>query len=70
MCNNCYHSRGRAKRAWNCSHSDKFHYAFGLCQNCYQIKYCKKRKTTEKIKNNVIDSCKISDLDPDNKNSS
>jgi hypothetical protein len=58
MCNNCYHSKGRAKRAWNCKHTDKFHYSFGLCQNCYQIKYCKKRRVSDKKKeklNEVID---------------
>jgi hypothetical protein len=41
MCNNCYHSRGRKKRAWKCQHKEKFHYAHGLCQNCYQYNYCK-----------------------------
>lgn len=47
MCSNCYHSKGRAKRAWKCNHSNKFHYAHGLCQNCYQLNYCQKRKENE-----------------------
>lgn len=51
MCSNCYHSKGRAKRAWKCRHRNKFHYAHGLCQNCYQINYCHKRKLNEE--NNI-----------------
>ena len=43
MCDNCYHCRGRKKRPWNCVHQDKFHYALGLCQNCYQKWYCKSK---------------------------
>jgi hypothetical protein len=54
MCNNCYHSRGRAKKAWNCKHTDKFHYSFGLCQNCYQVKYCKKRRISDKKKEKEV----------------
>jgi hypothetical protein len=35
MCFNCYHSKGRNKKAWKCEHSDKLHYALGLCRACY-----------------------------------
>ena len=41
MCNNCYHSKGRKKKAWICEHQDKSHYALGYCQNCYQTLYLK-----------------------------
>ena len=43
MCSNCYHSKGRIKKPWNCPHINKSHYALGLCQNCYQIAYIKKQ---------------------------
>ncbi len=45
MCNNCYHSKGRSKRAWKCSHKEKAHYAHGVCQSCYQIIYIKVRES-------------------------
>jgi hypothetical protein len=41
MCSNCYHIKGRGKRAWKCEHKEKQHYALGICQNCYQTKYTK-----------------------------
>ena len=41
MCNNCYHSKGRGKKAWKCPHKTKTHYALGICQNCYQADYTK-----------------------------
>jgi hypothetical protein len=44
MCNNCYHSTGRDKKAWKCAHTTKGHYALGLCQNCYQSRYMLKTK--------------------------
>lgn len=47
MCNNCYHSNGRNKKAWKCSHISKAHYALGVCQTCYQSKYSKNKKTPE-----------------------
>lgn len=47
MCNNCYHARGRDKKAWKCPHNDKAHYALGFCQNCYQNSYLKNRKIYE-----------------------
>jgi hypothetical protein len=31
MCINCYHRRGRTKKAWMCIHSEKLHYSKGLC---------------------------------------
>jgi len=47
MCNNCYHSKGRNKKAWKCSHTHKPHYALGVCQTCYQLKYANKTKKVE-----------------------
>jgi hypothetical protein len=44
MCINCYHRRGRTKKAWACSHDDRLHYSKGLCQNCYLAKYYRNRK--------------------------
>lgn len=44
MCNNCYHSNGRNKKAWKCTHYEKAHYALGVCQTCYQSKYTSKAK--------------------------
>jgi hypothetical protein len=56
MCNNCYHSKGRNKKAWKCSHINKTHYALGVCQNCYQLKYAKKVKKGEEENNNKTNS--------------
>lgn len=39
MCRNCYHSKGRLKKAWKCEHKDTRLYAKGLCQNCYYSSY-------------------------------
>jgi galactose-1-phosphate uridylyltransferase len=47
MCDNCYHTQGRKKKAWECEHTTKHHYAKGLCQACYQNEY-----STVKIKSN------------------
>jgi hypothetical protein len=44
MCINCYHRRGRTKKAWACIHSEKLHYSKGLCQNCYLSRYYRQRK--------------------------
>jgi len=44
MCINCYHRRGRTKKAWACPHSEKLHYSKGLCQNCYLSRYYRQRK--------------------------
>ena len=46
MCSNCYHSRGRNKKAWKCEHKQKAHYALGICQNCYQTLYSHSKKTS------------------------
>ena len=58
MCSNCYHSRGRSKKPWNCPHVNKTHYALGLCQNCYQMNYIKKQyfnlNEGNKDKNNSV----------------
>ena len=50
MCNNCYHSNGRNKKAWKCSHTDKAHYALGICQTSYQFKYVLKVKKAKDLK--------------------
>jgi hypothetical protein len=39
MCSNCYHSKGRDKKAWNCPHQEEVLYARGMCQKCYQTTY-------------------------------
>lgn len=44
MCINCYHRRGRTKKAWACIHREKLHYSKGLCQNCYLSRYYRQRK--------------------------
>ena len=50
MCNNCYHTAGRNKKAWKCGHIEKPHYALGICQTCYQYKYSKIRNRSTKSK--------------------
>lgn len=63
MCINCYHRRGRTKKAWACIHSEKLHYSKGLCQNCYLSRYYRKRKEQKRrrdlelarLRNNEID---------------
>lgn len=50
MCNKCYHTLGRDKKAWKCGHEDKPHYALGICQTCYQYKYSKIRNRSSKKK--------------------
>lgn len=52
MCYNCYHSKGRNKKAWKCEHRNKMHYAKGLCQNCYHTLY--KKAKPEVVKNATI----------------
>lgn len=47
MCINCYHRRGRTKKAWACPHNDRLHYSKGLCQNCYLAKYYRNRKAAK-----------------------
>lgn len=66
MCNNCYHSNGRNKKAWKCSHLEKTHYALGVCQNCYQSKYTTKVKNS--LKENIGDTYS-SDHSQEEKNS-
>ena len=48
MCKNCYHSKGRQKKATTCEHSDRTLYAKGLCKNCYLSIYHKKKRSTKK----------------------
>ena len=43
MCANCYHRRGRTKKAWACPHTRKTHYSKGLCKYCYLSGYYKSR---------------------------
>lgn len=50
MCKNCYHKSGRDKKATNCSHSERALYALGLCKQCYQASYSKKRPKKRKRK--------------------
>ena len=45
MCVNCYHRRGRTKKAWACPHTRKTHYSKGLCKYCYLNAYYKHRTT-------------------------
>lgn len=54
MCNNCYHSSGRNKKAWKCTHADRPHYALGLCQTCYQLKYTTKARNNLQENSNFI----------------
>ncbi len=54
MCSNCYHSKGRSKKPWNCVHVNKAHYALGLCQNCYQMAYIKKNLESKSFKGDNI----------------
>ena len=42
MCKNCYHKKGRVKRAECCP--DKMMYSRSLCQNCYMKQYGKERR--------------------------
>jgi hypothetical protein len=44
LCYNCYHRKGRDKKAWSCQHTDRTHYAHGLCHNCYQTLHIEKIK--------------------------
>lgn len=70
MCNNCYHSNGRNKKAWKCSHVQKSHYALGVCQTCYQSKYTTKvKKTMEENNNNNTHSSDHSQVETESKNS-
>jgi len=68
MCNNCYHSNGRNKKAWKCLHIEKAHYAQGVCQTCYHSKYTSKgKKVIEDLK--CLSSHNISNSEPEeNKN--
>ena len=50
MCHNCYHNKGKQKKATACSHTTKPHYSNGLCQNCYLAQYYLKRKKKNMLK--------------------
>jgi hypothetical protein len=43
MCRNCYHQKGRAKKATKCDHNNRPLYAKGVCKACYlNFHYCRK----------------------------
>jgi hypothetical protein len=44
MCKNCYHAKGRTKKAHLCKHSDRTLYARGVCKNCYLSLYHKEKR--------------------------
>ena len=44
MCKNCYHQKGRAKKAHACQHTDSLLYAKGLCKRCYLSTYHRSKK--------------------------
>ena len=48
MCQNCYHSKGRTKKATKCEHTDRALYAKGICKNCYLSIYHKKKRSALK----------------------
>jgi len=48
MCKNCYHLKGRKKKAGTCGHEDRVLYAKGMCKNCYLSKYHKKKRVDKK----------------------
>lgn len=45
MCQNCYHAKGRTKKATKCEHTDRSLYAKGICKNCYLSIYHKKKRS-------------------------
>jgi hypothetical protein len=44
MCKNCYHAKGRTKKATKCPHYDRPLYAKGICKNCYLSTYHKGKR--------------------------
>lgn len=66
MCHNCYHNKGKSKKATACSHTTKPHYSNGLCQNCYLAQYYLKRKKKhlEKQKAKLEGACAENAGDP------
>lgn len=65
MCNNCYHSTGRNKKAWKCNHTEKALYALGVCQSCYQSKYSTKAKKLLEANNNNSSSITLDEKEDD-----
>lgn len=56
MCQNCYHAKGRTKKATKCEHADRPLYAKGICKNCYlSIYHKKKRSEIRTCHNDIID---------------
>ena len=47
MCNNCYHTQGRKKLAWNCEHKGQISFAKGLCGDCHK-NYTNKNATDKR----------------------
>jgi hypothetical protein len=56
MCKNCYHQKGRTKRASACEHTERCLYAKGLCKNCYLSVYHKQKRTAKRSTNKNEDS--------------
>jgi hypothetical protein len=54
MCHNCYHRRGKSKKAYACGHLEKAHYSAGMCQNCYLAAYYQKRKLKQLAKKQMV----------------
>jgi hypothetical protein len=52
MCKNCYHAKGRTKKASLCPHKDRTLYAKGVCKNCYLSSYHKIKRSHEKHSSN------------------
>ena len=48
MCRNCYHSKGRNKKATKCGHEARAMYAKGICRACYLRRYHKSKKEDER----------------------
>jgi hypothetical protein len=56
MCQNCYHAKGRTKKATKCEHSDRPLYAKGICKNCYLSIYHKKKRSELKTSSSNVSS--------------
>lgn len=44
MCKNCYHLKGRTKKATSCEHKERVMYSKGVCKNCYLSVYHKQKR--------------------------
>jgi hypothetical protein len=60
MCKNCYHAKGRTKKAYLCKHNERTLYAKGVCKNCYLSSYHRvKRVTTSSDRKDSLDEDSI-----------